>query len=141
MGGRVVGGDHMTFDEEEFDSLETVIEDRCDLIEVNEVYDSHWEQREFTQILFYDYRNKMDHLIGEREWDFFIGDWRILDVGSLRYSDSRKEWVVAFYDEQDGIIRMVHSEKYKHTKSNYDQEMESRKRLPQEERTTILSFS
>ena len=83
----------------------------------------------------------MDHLIGEREWDFFIGDWRILDVGRLRYSDSRKEWVVAFYDEQDGIIRMVHSEKYKHTKSNYDQEMESRKRLPQEERTTILSFS
>ena len=64
VGGRVVGGDHMTFEEEEFDSLETVIEDRCELIEVNEVYDSHWEQREFTQILFYDYRNKMEHLIG-----------------------------------------------------------------------------
>ena len=75
---------------EEFDKLETVVEDECDMIEVNQVFDENWGSREYTQIIFYDYRNKFNREEGEREWDFFIGDWRILELGTLRYSETKQ---------------------------------------------------
>ena len=121
------------------DMHQVIVEDSCDVIEVNEVYGSDWAARRFTQVIFYDYRNKFDHVELEREWDHYIGDWRILNVGTVRKNHERKEWVLIFFDEKDDVVRVVKATSYRHTQANYDHEVTDRKRLPVGDRTPILS--
>lgn len=137
VGGKLLGLVLSVF--VDVDTLQPVIEDRCDVIEVNQVFDPTWTVRRFTQVILYDYRNKFDQVSGEREWDHFIGNWRMLEMGNVRFSHVKREWILIFYDDADDVFRTVRATSYRFTKANFDCEVEARKRLPVNQRTPILS--
>lgn len=116
-----------------------VIEDHCALIEKNEVFDEEFKERRFTQLIFWDMRRKRNQTTGEAYYDYWIGDWRIISHANIHYSHSRKEWVAMFFDKQSRCMRLVTSTSYRHTKANFDLEIQARNHLPVSLRTPVLA--
>ena len=116
-----------------------VIEDHCDLIEKNDVFDEGFKEKRFTQLIFWDMRRKRNQTTGDSYYGYWIGDWRIISGTNIHYSHSRKEWVVMCLDKRDRRMRMVTSASYRHTKANFDLEMQARQHLPVSLRTPVLA--
>lgn len=116
-----------------------VIEDQCALIEKNEVFDESFKEKRFTQLIFWDMRRKRNQITGESYYGYWIGDWRIISGANIHYSHTRKEWVAFFFDKKDRRMRMVTSASYRHTKANFDLEVQARQHLPVSLRTPILA--
>ena len=101
---------------------DVVVEDRCDVIEVNH-YHGDDGRLIHTQIIFWDYKEDFsgEKVAAWRLWknpntmptrDQFTGQWQIL-------------W-------RDGdVMRMVNASSFRETWTQYDREMESRSELPQ----------
>lgn len=116
-----------------------VIEDHCALIEKNDVFDEDFKEKRFTQLIFWDMRRKRNQITEETYYGYWIGDWRIISGANIHYSHTRREWVAMFFDKKDSRMRLVTSASYRHTKANFDLEVQARKHLPVSLRTPVLA--
>lgn len=118
-----------------------LITDGCDLIELNEVYDTEFKAKRFDQLIFWEYRRGYSAESDEDQYRLWVADWRIVKDPRVIYSYSRKMWVVVFFDTTNKSWRVVSSTSFYHTKGNYDREVEARKRLPVARRHPALGVS
>jgi hypothetical protein len=122
-------------------SHDTVRRDNCDIIEVNRVYTSDWQGRNLDQLLFWRFKRILDDKTGKPEWRFHVHEWRKIKTESkvlIHYDYKMRKHVLIFYDATDNVMRIVYATSFRETRTNYDVEVEDRKKLPINCRTPVL---
>ena len=101
--------------------------------ELNHVYNEDGELR-FDQLIFWEWRYCYDREAGESSWSHHVMCWRIVKQGDYQLRKEKGGWVILLW-EKDGeyrILRRITTPIFRETSSNYDREVEERKKLPQE---------
>ena len=110
---------------------EGVVQDRCDVIEVNHYHGDDGRLIQ-TQVIFWDYQ---DDKPGEQ-----VAAWRLWKNPSRLPTKNQftGEWELLFNDE--GTMRMVTAGSYRETWTQFDREMESRRDLPKSEQRGLTKM-
>lgn len=104
-----------------------VMDERCDLIELNHFYDDEHGHHVFDQLVFFDWC--------DRTCRFQVRDWRMVkDDRPLPVRDGRG-WKVQWSD--NGILRDVKAISIRETWTQYDPELLERNCLPKELRREL----
>jgi hypothetical protein len=103
-----------------------VVVDEVDLVEINHFYDGNG-RHVFDQLIFYDW--------DERAGDHQIVAWRMGKTKSQRPIRDERDglWKTIWHDTQKGdCLRRVNATHFRETRTQYDPELEARKKLPME---------
>ena len=113
----------------------------CDIIEINRVYTPDWKGRNLDQVLFWKFKRTINDKTGRPEWGFRVQEWRKIGTDEkllIHYDYKRRKHVLIFYDERNTSMHIVYATSLRETKTNYDVEVEDRKKLPISQRTPVL---
>lgn len=105
-----------------------VLRDRCDLVEVNHLYDECGREV-FTQAIFWDW--------SENESRYNVRAWRLVKSPSQM---PQRDWGGRGYSAiwQDGeVTRRIYAEATRETFTQYDPELVEREFLPKEKRREL----
>lgn len=97
----------------------------ADLIELNHCYNEDG-QLVFDQLIFWEWN--------EDESCYNVAAYRVLraETNALRFDWNQKEYVASWCDH--GLLREIRAPHYRQTWTQYDPELEDRRRFPQEAR-------
>jgi len=109
-------------------------EDTVAIIELNHVHNEDGEHR-FDQLIFWELRHCFDGNAVRPTWSYHVRGWRIVRQGEYKFRKVKGRWVLLLWEHDTGKafrLRRVIAVSFLESRTNYDREVEERKRLPQE---------